>query len=254
MKYFFRCVSTEILKTKRTIYLAGVIVLPAILSLFNFILLFGLSTNHDYDRKGGWVHFEHNTITFWALLVFPCVIILLSAFNAHQEHDTRQWRRLMCLPLPGASLYLAKLTVVMGLAFLSCLVVWVDNIIFGWAFSTLQPEKGLSMAQIELWDMLVPFLWIFLLSLLILAIHYWFSMRVQNFVLSIGIGFALVLVGAFLHENLIFNRFFPWSIPSLVYRAESFEQVLASLALDLVGFVIIIYAGCRNFIRQDVLS
>jgi hypothetical protein len=254
MKYFFRCVSTELLKTKRTIYLAGVFILPAILSLFNFILLYGLKTNRDYATEGGWVHFEHNTITFWALLVFPCAIILLSAFTAHQEHDTRQWRRLMCLPLPGASLYLGKLAVVMGLAFVSCLAVWVDNILLGSLFSAVKPEAGLALSQIELWDMLIPYLWIFLLSLLILAIHYWFSMRVQNFVLSIGIGFALVLAGAFLHEETMFNRFFPWSIPSLVYSAKSFEQVQISLIIVLVGFVIVICAGCRNFIRQDVLS
>jgi hypothetical protein len=254
MKTFFRCYSAEWLKMKRSISLLAALALPTILTLFNFLLILGVSTPRDYSSPTGWVAFEHNTITFWALLVFPYTIVLLAAFNAHQEHDTHRWRQLMCLPLPKVPLYLAKFAAVTTLSFLSCLTVWLENILLGFLLSFLRPEVGLSLANITLFRMLIPYLFIFLLSLLILAIHFWFSMRVQNFVLSIGLGFALGLVGAFLRDQGIWNFIFPWALPSLVYTVKTVQEIIPGLAYSLVGFVIFTAAGCLSFIRRDVLS
>jgi ABC-2 type transport system permease protein len=255
MTFFLRCLAAEIYKSKRTIALAGIFLLPTILSLFNFFLLIGLNNPAGYyATPNGWLQFEHNTITFWALLVFPYGLVLVSAFSAHQEHDIHHWRQTMCLPLPKAPLYLAKLALVMGLSLLSCLVLWVENIGWGWLFSRLRPELGLSLARITLGKMLVPYLWIYLFSLLILAIHFWFSMRAENFVLSIGAGFALGLLGAFLHEGGSWSMVFPWSLPPLVYTAESWAQVAAGALYSLVGFAAVAAGGCRSFTRRDVLA
>lgn len=64
--HFFRCISAEILKTRRTISLLGVIVMPSILSLLNFLLMLGTSREHEYAMEGGWLSFNHNTISFWS--------------------------------------------------------------------------------------------------------------------------------------------------------------------------------------------
>jgi len=254
MNYFIRCISAEILKTRRTIHLLSVIVMPTILTLLNFLLMLSVSTPDYYRPERGWVDFEHNTITFWALLVFPCVIVLVSAFSAHQEHDTKRWRNLMCLPLPKSALYGGKLAVVMALAFLSCLMVWVENIFWGWLLSLLRPEAGLSLDTLRPGKMLVPFLFIYLFSLLLLAVHYWFSLRVQNFVLSIGAGFVLCLVGAFLHEEAVWRVVFPWSLPALVYTTRDWREVILGLLYSGLGFAGLAWLGCRSFIRRDVLS
>lgn len=255
MRVFLRCLSAELLKTRRTIYLLGVILMPTILSFFNFLLLLGLSEKEGYYAVAqGWVRFEHNTITFWGLLVFPCVIVLVTAFTAHQEHDIAHWRQLMCLPLPKAPLYLAKLALVLGLLLLSCLVLWLENIVWGTLLSLARPEVGLSLARITLWKMLLPYLWEFLFSLLIVAVHFGFSLRVQNFVLSIGLGFALVLAGAFLHEVAFWKIAFPWALPSLAFSAEGWAEGGPGLAYSILGFLLLVYVGCRDFIRRDVLS
>lgn len=254
MSYFFRCLSIEALKTKRTVYLAGVVLLPLALGFLNFLLLTGAAMNYNYAQPGGWVHFEHNTITFWSLLVFPAVLILLTAFIAHQEHDAKHWRQLMCLALPKTALVLAKEVMVIGLALLSCLTLWVGNIVWGWLFSLLRPELGLSIQRIALADMLAPYLWILAFSMVILAFHFWLSMHVQNFVLSIGCGFALSLAGAFTHKIAIWKMIFPWALPSLVYTATSWPEVYTGLLYSGVGFLLITAAGCWSFLRRDVVN
>lgn len=255
MKYFLRCLSAEILKTKRTIYLLGVIALPTILSLFNFLLIAGVGGRADYYATGAaWVSYEHNTITFGALFVYPSLIVLVTAFITHQEHDTGSWRRLMCLPVPREALYLAKLCVAAGLVLLGCLLIWLENIVWGWLLSLLRPEMGLVLANITPLDMLVPFLFIFLFALLILGLHFWFAVRVHNFVLSIGLGMALIMMGMFLRELSFFNVAFPWALPVLVYHAPDVATAIGGLIYSGVGFLLVTLAGCWDFVRHDVLS
>ena len=255
MKTLFRCLSAELLKTKRAYALASALALPTILSLFNFLLLAGLGSGRDlYAAEDGWVQYEHNTITFWALLVFTCVIVLATAFLAHQEHDAKTWRRLMCLPLPRAPIYLAKLLVTLALGLLACLVLWAENILFGALFMLIRPDRGLSLANIALWDMLVPYLCIVAFALLIVSFHLWLAMWARNFVLSIGVGFSLGLAGAFLHEEALWRLAFPWSLPALVYSANSSSEGIWGLCYSIIGFVVITTIGCLSFIRRDVVA
>lgn len=255
MNAFFRCLSSEFLKAKRTLYLLAVVAMPTILGLFNFLLLSGIDHNAGYyNRPDGWVRFEHNTITFWAILVLPSLLVLVCAFIMHQEHDTRQWRRLMSLPIPRAPFYLAKMAAVVLMILLSSLILWAENIFWGWLLTLLRPELGLSMTNIKLWEMLIPYLIICAFSLFIAAIHLWFSLRAQNFVLSIGVGLALILAGFFLHEIPIIQLIFPWSLPSLVYKAGSLQTALIGMAYALVGWVVVTAAGCIDFTHRDVLS
>jgi hypothetical protein len=255
MSAFMRCLSAEILKTRRTIYLLGVIALPTILTLFNFLLLLGIERDSGYYAKpNGWLSYEHNTITFWAILVLPFLIVLVCAFVAHQEHDTHQWRRLMCLAVPRAPIYLAKLALVMGLCLLSSAILWGENLLFGSLLAILRPELGLPIQAIAPWDMLLPYLAIFSYALLIMAIHFWFSLRANNFVLSIGLGLALILAGFFLNEVDVVRAIFPWSLPALVYKAGSLQAGEVGLAYSLIGCVAVSAAGCLDFARHDVLA
>lgn len=254
MKYIFRCISAEALKTRRTISLVGVITMPTILAVLNFLLMLAMSKENDYATQGGWLSFAHNTISFWGMLVLPCVVVLVTAFSAHQEHDTKHWRTLMCLALPKDAIYLGKLTAAAGLCLLSCMVLWVENIILGWLLALLRPETGLSLTHLNSMGLLIPFLLMLAFSLLLLSIHFWFSMRVQNFVLTIGVGFFLSLVGAFLHDEPIWRVVFPWCLPSLVRSAGGWQEPAAGLIYSAAGFVLVTYLGCRNFLRRDVLS
>jgi hypothetical protein len=255
MKTFFRCTAAEFLKSRRTIYLLAVFVMPTILSLFNFLLMFG--ANHQvgyYDSPTGWVQFGHNTYTFWAFFALPALLVMTSAFLAHIEHDTKQWRRLMALPVPRAPFYMAKMAVVLGLSVVSSLILWVEDILLGLLLSVTRPELGLSMANFTPFRMLYPFLMICVFCLFIAAIHLWFSLRVQNFVLSIGLGLAVILAGFFLSDIPIIGEVFPWSLPTLVYKADTMEALVGGLVYSLVGCLVVTVVGCIDFTRQDILS
>ena len=142
ISYLDRCMSAEILKTRRTIYSFGVIAVPTILSLLNFLLMLATNRENEYATERGWLSFAHNTITFGSMLVLPWLIVLLCAFSAHQEHDTKCLRTLMILPLPKSALYVGKLAVVTGLAGLSSGGWWP----FAWCWPW-SPSSGTWSGQ-----------------------------------------------------------------------------------------------------------
>lgn len=254
MSHWLRCLSAELLKSKRTLALATAVAVPLTLGLLNWVLLLGVSNPRDYATDYGWVNYEHNTITFWSMVFVQSVAVLVTAFICHQEHDSKVWRRLMCLPVSKAALYLAKLAVVLGLTGLSGLLVWAGNIGYGALYAALRPETGLAWNRIELWPMLAPFAVIYGLALFLIALHYVLSLNVHNFVVSIGIGLALTLVGAGLHDYALARAAFPWCLPTLVFHAETMGQIYTGLAVSVGGFIVTVAAGGWLFVRRDVLS
>ena len=252
--YMMRCISAETLKARRTIQLLGVIAMPTVLAVLNLALMITASRENEYATPGGWLSFAHNTISFGSMLVLPCVVVLATAFSAHQEHDSGRWRTLMCLPVPKSSLYLGKLAVVSGLCLLSCLILFAENILLGGLLSILRPETGLSLARLDVLGLLLPFLLCFVYSLLLVAVHSWLSWRVQNLVATLGAGFFLPLIGTFLHDEPIWRMVVPWSLPSLVHAASGWQEGLVGLLYSVAGFATVSYLSCRSFVRRDVLA
>ena len=155
--YMVRCISAETLKARRTIQLLGVIAMPTVLAVLNLALMITASRENEYATPGGWLSFAHNTISFGSMLVLPCVVVLATAFSAHQEHDSGRWQTLMCLPVPKSSLYLGKLAVVSGLCLLSCLILFAENIRWGGCSPSCGPKRVCLWLALMCWGCCCPF-------------------------------------------------------------------------------------------------
>lgn len=254
MGYWWRCLRAEALKCKRTLALTLVVAVPLALGALNFLLLLGVSAPRDYATEYGWLDFEHNTITFWAIIFSQATAILATALSAHQEHDAGLWRRLMCLPVPRGALYLAKLTTTLGLMAVAGLMVWVGNLGYASLYAWLRPDGGLAAAPLDLWIMARPFVLIYGLGLFMVAIHFVASLNVRNFVVSVGAGLVVALAGAGLHDYAVARQVVPWCLPTAVYLADSWGEMWATLAISGTGFVATAALGAWIFGQRDVLS
>ena len=255
MSAFRRCLSAEILKSRRTIYLLGSVLLPTLLSVFNFLLHFGNTGQYDRaDQVSAWMLFHHNTFTLGALIVFPVVFLFASTFTAHQEHDTHQWRRLLSMAVPRNALYSAKVAFTAGLGLLACLVMWAEDILFGWLYTLIEPASGLIFQQMPIVRMLLAFLYIFILGLFMTGLQFFMSMKAKNFVLSIGVGVACILAGIFLADVDGLSFIFPWALPASVYKADTIAELVGSMIYSLAGFALTVYWNGRIFVRQDILD
>ena len=257
---YWRCLSAEMLKSRRTVFLFGSILLPTLLAVLNFLLHLGASQSLidqmmvGEDQATMWMAYHHNTYSLGAAIIFPVVFVFVSTFTAHQEHDTHQWRRLLSMAVSRKSLYLAKITFTIGLCLFACLVMFVDNVILGGIFTLIKPEIGLVFSQMPFGYMLLVFLVITLLGLLMSSLQFYFSMRVNNFVLSIGVGVALVLSGMFFSDVDGLRYIYPWSLPALIYKDCSPAEVYIPMAYSMIGFIVTTYFNTRAFMRQDILD
>jgi hypothetical protein len=198
--------------------------------------------------------FHHNTFTLGALLVFPVVFLFASTYTAHQEHDNHQWRRLLSMAVPRNALYSAKVVFTAGLGLLACLVMWAEDILFGWLFTLIEPASGLIFQQMPLMRMLLVFLGIFISGLFMTGLQFFLSMRAKNFVLSIGVGVACILVGIFLADVDGLRLIYPWSLPASIYKADTVAELVGPMLYSLVGFVLTVYWNGRTFVWQDILD
>ena len=45
---------------------------------------------------------------------------------------------------------------------------------------------------------------------------------------------------------------YPWSLPALVYKADTLAQLLLPMAFSLLGLAVTVWFSIRAFIRQDI--
>jgi hypothetical protein len=253
MKTYFRCLSAEFLKARRTVFLLGSILLPVLLAFFNFLL--HLASNllpSGSNPSNAWMSLNHNDYTLGTLIVFPVIFVFASTFTAHQEHDNHQWRRLLSLAVPRQAIYLAKVTFTLFLGLLSTLIMWGTSIFLGGVYAWLRPESGLVFTQMPVWNMLWVYFAIFTLGMLMAGLQFEFSLRVNNFVLSVGVGIALILSGMFFTEVPGVRFIYPWSLQALIYKADTLAQLFLSMIFSVLGFAALTWWGGRAFIHRDI--
>ena len=184
--------------------------------------------------------------------MLPLFITLETALLSELESTEKHWKHLFALPIPRASLYIAKLLVGAGLIALSTMVLWVGLLLAGYSLRWLKPGIGFVFS-IPWFETLQTALLIYLAAWLIMALHTWISFRWRSFTLSVGLGMIATVVGLFLTvSSERWSRFYPWALPSVAMSSDG-QIVLQVLMLGILGGIVVTIAGCWDMIRQDVL-
>jgi lantibiotic transport system permease protein len=240
-----RALHAELLKLKRTLAFRVIFVLPLLVALLNFFMVWR-------PKKLGptfslWTSMPTNAFQVWAIFMLPLLITLETALLNGIEHSDKQWKHIFALPVPRHSVYFAKFIVAQGLILVSTVVLAVLTIVVGLCLMQLRPELANSGP--------VPFAWfakytalVWGASWLIIAIHTWISIRWSGFPIALGAGiggtfFALFAAGASL------GKFYPWLLPMNLFLEG---RATAAIWLGLIGGLIAAFVGCFDFVRRDV--
>ncbi|MHC1784752.1 MAG: ABC transporter permease [Anaerolineaceae bacterium] len=214
MNTFFRCLSVEILKTRRTLALVLTVLAPLAISLMTL----GMYLQHPdyYINSAGdlpWKQFGETTLVYWSLLMLPLFITLEAALLANLEHSQKNWKLLYTLPVQRSAIYGSKLTVLVLLMAITtlCLLAW--TILFGFLLQVINPAFGFSTAIPWVYFLRLASL-IFISSWFLISFHLWISVRTSSFVAAIGAGIVATIIGLFLFgEEIAF--YYPWTIPGI---------------------------------------
>jgi len=240
-----RVLHAELLKLKRTLAFRVIFVLPLLVALLQFFVLWR-ARKFGADFKL-WETLPKNMLAIWAIFMMPLLITLETALLNGIEHSDKQWKHIFALPIPRHTVYLAKFVVAQVLIAISTLFLCVLTVLVGLAAMQLRPELAHSGA--------VPYGWlakyatmVWLAAWLIIAIHTWVSIRWSGFALPLGAGIGGTFFALFAASASV-GKYYPWLLPMNVFTEERFT---VALLLGVVGGVVAALLGCLEFVRRDV--
>jgi len=242
----FRALHSELLKLKRTLAFRVIFVLPFLVALLQFFIIW--RTKKFAAGFNLWQTLPTNSLQVWTVFMMPLLITLETALLNGIEHSDKQWKHIFALPVPRHAVYFAKLIVAQALILTSTLILSFLTAIVGVAATYLRPELANSGP--------IPYVWfvkhtavVWLASWLIIAIHTWISSRWSGFPIPLGAGIGGTFFALFAASASL-GKYYPWLLPFNIFVDGRFA---AALVLGVAGGIILALLGCIEFVRRDVM-
>ena len=246
---FFRVLSTECLKLKRTLALWMALVSPLVMVLIQFGITYKASGGLVRDGKDAWPLMVRQTVEVWTLLMMPMFVTLETSLLAGLENSGKNWKALLALPAPRWTVYVSKLVVTIGLLWTAHVVLIGGTAASGLMLKLLNP--ALNLGGMPLGPFVVPMLRVSLSTLLAVAIQHWVSLRWHSFTVAMGFGMCAMIVGVFAVQAKALGSWFPWSLPihAVLDGAAGVERITV---FAVAGMMVVAGAGCWEFVRREI--
>lgn len=246
MSSLLHSIKSDVIKTKRSsafwLSLIGAAFIPVIFFLMYtlkpepFLKDLGMAANKD----PWFVHFNRGWQSLSAFLL-PMFVILTSSLIMQIEYKNNTWKQVFASPQPLANVFFSKMISIHGmiifciLLFNICMVVCAVLVnLFNDKFSFFShPFPFLSVIKMSLKT--------YISILAILAIQYWLSLRLKNFVPPIGIGLGLLITSLILMQWEHIDKL-PYAFPMLTFlkaKPEGGEFILRHEYYSIAYFVVL---------------
>jgi len=186
--------------------------------------------------------------------LFPLFIILICTLLPQIEYRNNTWKQVFASPQTKANVFLAKFMNVhlLMLVFLIATHVFMFLAIAG--INLIKPTLNLLNHPLNGSTVLANAVNAYVLVLAVCAIQLWIGLRSRNFIVPIGIGFALWLAGTIMavqyKSNLVY--YFPYSFHAFPVSTKLKSQ-LTQVAWTSLGYAILfLIVGFFDFRRRTV--
>ena len=198
-----------------------------------------------------WFLFAQGTMALWSFLMLPLFVTLQSALLAGLEHNERQWKHLLALPLPRYVHYVAKLLVLVAMVLAANLVLVALIVVAGLLLSVAGPGV-LGIADAPSW----AFLFTRALALsgaacLIVALHTWIAIRWSSFTVAVATGMTATVMGFLIGQSPRFGPWYPWSMPIQVLAGDG-EKIVWAVGAGLAAGAVVAVLGLFDYLRRDM--
>jgi lantibiotic transport system permease protein len=244
---------SELLKTRRTasfyLTLIGAAIGPVIY-LLNVLFDEGEANSLVKDPLNALfkVLSEMNGVAF-----FPLFIILICTLLPQIEYRNNTWKQIFASPQTKGNVYLAKFMNVhlLMLVFLVATHLFMFLSIVG--VNLIKPSLNLFKQPLNGTAVLVNAANAYLLVLALCAIQFWMGLRFKNFIVPIGIGFALWLMGTIMavQNKSDLPYYFPYSFPAFSV-STTLKPEIPQVAFTSLGYALLfLIVGFFDFRRRS---
>ena len=217
---FLHVLAAEWLKRKRSLaslmIVAGAFFTPAIVTFVRLLQHDRLAAIHASDKF--WIAHWKSSWESMAIFFLPIGAILITSLVTQIEYRNNAWKQLHTLPVSLATIYFAKLLVILALMlqFLALFNagIWLSAVIPAVVTDVRYPGTPLPWRTFLAADALY-----FVDMLPIVAAQYAISLRFRNFLVPLGAGF-LAWVAALAALPWKFNYLVPYTYGILQYLKD----------------------------------
>jgi len=186
--------------------------------------------------------------------LFPLFVILICTLLPQIEYRNNTWKQIFASPQTKVNVFLAKFMNVHLLMLVFLIATHVFMLLAVVVINFIKPALNLFEHPLNGSAVLVNAANAYILVLAICAIQFWLGLRSRNFIVPIGIGFALWLAGTIMtvqyKSNLVF--YFPYSFNAFPVSTKLKSQ-LTQIAWTSLGYALLfLIVGFFDFRRRTV--
>lgn len=252
MTTYGRALSAELLKLKNTLALRLTLIAPLVvvaLVTLQWLLQRRSPVPADATPEGVWADYVGAIVGVFTFLMLPLYITLQSALLAQLEHQERQWKHLLALPLPRSSFYLAKLAALALLVLLSMLLLALVLIPLGGQLLHLRASIPIA-GWPDVTALVQRLSQVYVCAALLIALHTFIALRWKSFTVAVSIGMSATVMGFIIGQSSEFGPWFPWTMPMqplTKHPAPEIVMLVSTLAALAVTATALIEFGRREF-------
>ena len=219
LSFYISSIKNEFIKLKRT-FAFWLTIISAILFPILFFIAYFLKhkTNTPEIGINPWEKFMtvqiENSIPFF----IPMFIVLITGLIMQIEHKSLGLKHLFALPIPKWSIYFGKLTIVVFAIITTYAYYYIAILLTGALLGLIHPDLAFLNFQPEHLKFIKILFTSFIASLGIIGIQFWLSFRFKNFIVPLGAGMFLAIIGIIISQA-----------PQSIYFPYSFSVLSVSL-------------------------
>jgi len=219
LSFYISSIKNEFIKLKRT-FAFWLTIISAILFPILFFIAYFLKhkTNTPEIGINPWEKFMtvqiENSIPFF----IPMFIVLIASLIMQIEHKSLGLKHLFALPIPKWSVYFGKLTIVIFAIITTYVYYYIAILITGALLGLIHPDLAFLNFQPEHLKFIKILFTSFIASLGIIGIQFWLSFRFKNFIVPLGLGMFLAIIGIIVSQA-----------PQSIYFPYAFSVLSVSL-------------------------
>ena len=243
---------SELLKTKRTASFYLTLICAAVgpvLYLFNVLLDEGELDGTSKDPLNALFKILSDMN---GVALFPLFIVLICTLLPQIEYRNNTWKQVFALPQTKANAFLAKFLTVHLLMLIFLIATHLFMFLTVVAINFIKPNLDLFRHPFDAGIVIMNAVKSYLLMLAVCALQFWLGLRFRNFIVPVGIGLALWLIGTIKgvqYKSSLVN-YFPYSFQAYFVSAKM-KPHINQIAWTSMGYaVLFLVVGFLDFRRR----
>ena len=256
LSFYISSIKNEFIKLKRT-FAFWLTIISAILFPILFFIAYFLKhkTNTPEIGINPWEKFMTTQIENSIPFFIPMFIVLITSLIMQIEHKSLGLKHLFALPIPKWSVYFGKLTIVIFAIITTYVYYYIAILLTGALLGLIHPDLAFLNFQPEHLKFIKILFISFIASLGIIGIQFWLSFRFQNFIVPLGVGMFLAIIGIIISQAPQ-SIYFPYSFSvlsvSLGDKTPLILGVSSITVFSTICFLATSILGFANIKRLDV--